>query len=115
MKLRDIIILILKWLPTVAISIFYILNAVDKIIDSNQNEKVISNSSVMISTGIFLLVSVILFFYNKTMFIGTFLLSLYMTLIVFIHIYKDKPFEVAVLIVISTIFACYIRNPKQFN
>ncbi|WP_027880279.1 MULTISPECIES: hypothetical protein [Mesoflavibacter] len=115
MKLRDIIILILKWLPTVAISIFYILNAVDKIIDSNQNEKVISNSSVMISTGIFLLVSVILFFYNKTMFIGTFLLSLYMTLIVFIHIYKDKPFEVAALIVISTIFACYIRNPKQFN
>lgn len=34
---------------------------------------------------------------------------------VFIHLYKGKPFEVTVLIVISIIFAAYIRNPQLFH
>ncbi|GAL61769.1 hypothetical protein JCM19300_1592 [Algibacter lectus] len=38
-----------------------------------------------------------------------------MTLIVCIHMYKGKPYEVAILIVMATIFAAYIRSPLTFQ
>jgi hypothetical protein len=66
-------------------------------------------------TGIFLLVSTGMFLYKKTLLIGTSLLALYMTFIVFIHMYKGKPYEVAILIVMATIFASYIRKPQLFH
>ena len=69
----------------------------------------------MIATGVFLLVSTAMFLYNKTILIGTTLLALYMTFIVFIHMYKGKPYEVAILIVMATIFASYIRKPQLYN
>lgn len=34
-----------------------------------------------------------------------------MTSIVFIHIYKEKPFEVGALIVFGTILSAYMRKP----
>ena len=37
-----------------------------------------------------------------------------MTFIVFIHMYKGKPHEVTILIVMATIFASYIRKPEIF-
>ena len=103
------------WLPSVIITLFFIPNALDKILNSNQTGKIIANSSVMIATGIFLLVSTAMFLYHKTILVGTTLLALYMTFIVFIHMYKGKPYEVAILIVMATIFASYIRKPQLFH
>ena len=115
MKKNNILKTILIWLPSVIITLFFIPNALDKILNSNQTEKIVANSTIMIATGIFLLLSIALFLYNKTILIGTALLALYMTSIVFIHIYKGKPYEVTILIVIATIFASYIRKPQLFH
>ena len=103
------------WLPSVIITLFFIPNALDKIFNSNQTDKIVTNSTIMIATGIFLLVSTAMFLYNKTILIGTALLALYMTFIVFVHMYKGKPYEVAILIVMATIFASYIRKPQLFH
>ena len=78
-------------------------------------DKIITNSTVMITSGIFLLIATALFLYNKTILIGTALLALYMTFIVFIHMYKGKPYEVTILIVMATIFASYVRKPQLFH
>lgn len=114
MKMNKILKTLLIWLPSVTITLFFIPNALDKILNSNQTDKIVANSNIMIATGIFLLISTALFLYNKTILIGTSLLALYMTLIVFIHMYKGKPYEVTILIVIATIFASYIRKPEIF-
>lgn len=105
----------LVWLPSLVISIFFVSNAVEKIFHSNQMDKVISNSAAIITVGIILLVATALFLYDKTIILGTFLLASYMTCIVFIHMYKGKPFEVVILIVMSTIFAAYLRKPQLFH
>lgn len=106
--------ILLVWLPSLALCLFYIPNALDKILNSAQTDKIVANSPLMIATGIFLLVSTGMFLYQKTILLGTSLLALYMTLIVFIHIYKGKPYEVTILIVMATIFAAYIRKPNLF-
>ena len=106
---------LLMWLPSVIITLFFIPNAIDKILNSNQTDKIVANSTIMISTGIFLLTATVLFLYNKTILIGTTLLALYMTFIVFIHMYKGKPYEVAILIVMTTILASYMRKPRIFH
>ena len=105
---------LLIWLPSLIITLFFIPNALDKILNSNQTDKIVANSTIMIATGIFLLISTALFLYNRTTLIGTTLLALYMTFIVFIHMYKGKPYEVTILIVMETIFASYIRKPEIF-
>ena len=112
--MNKILKILLMWLPSVIITLFFIPNALDKILNSNQTDKIVANSSIMIATGIFLLASTAMFLYNRTILIGTTLLALYMTFIVFIHMYKGKPYEVAILIVMATIFASYIRKPKLF-
>ena len=106
---------LLTWLPSVVIILFFIPNALDKILNSNQTDKIVANSTIMITTGIFLLISTALFLYNKTILIGTTLLALYMTFIMFIHMYKGKPYEVTILIVMVTIFAAHIREPETFH
>ena len=106
---------VMIWLPSIVIVLFFITNALNKIFHSNQTEKIITNSTLMIITGIYLLISIVLFLYNKTILIGTAFLSLYMTLIVFIHMYKGKPYEVVILIVMATIFASYLRKPHLFH
>ena len=115
MKMNKILKTLLTWLPSVIITLFFIPNALDKILNSNQTDKIVANSTIMITTGIFILISTILFLYNKTILIGTTLLALYMTFIVFIHMYKGKPYEVTILIVMTTVFAAYIRKPKIFH
>lgn len=107
--------LLVTWLPSVVITLFYIPNALDKILNSNQTDKIVADNTIMIATGIFLLIATALFLYNKTLLIGTTFLALYMTLIVFIHMYKGKPYEVTLLIVMATIFASYIRKPQLFQ
>lgn len=115
MKVQSLLKTILLWLPSLTICCFYIPNALNKIIDHNQADKVIENPIIMISTGIFLLIAVGLFLYQKTMPIGSLLLALYMILIMCIHMYKGKPYEVTILIIMSTIFATYIRQPQYFR
>lgn len=115
METNKILKTLLEWLPSVIITVFFIPNALNKILHSNQMDKIVTNSAVMVTTGIFLLIATALFLYNKTILIGTTLLALYMTFVVFIHMYKGKPYEVAILIVMATIFASYIRKPQFFH
>lgn len=106
---------ILIWLPTLTIILFYIPNALDKLINHDQTGKVVESSAVMITAGVFILIGTALFLYNKTIMIGTSILVLYMTFIVLIHMYKGKPAEIVILILMATIFASYIRKPKLFH
>ncbi|QED38092.1 hypothetical protein FK178_10310 [Antarcticibacterium arcticum] len=106
---------ILIWLPSLVITLFYIPNALDKLINHDQTGKIVESSAVMITAGVFILIGVALFLYNKTILIGTSMLVLYMTFIVLIHMYKGKPSEIVMLILMSTIFASYIRKPYLFH
>ena len=106
---------ILIWLPSLVIILYYIPNALNKLLEPNQTGKIVENSAVMITAGIFLLIATALFLYNKTILIGTSMLVLYMVFIVLIHMYKGKPSEVVILILMATIFASYIRKPQLFH
>lgn len=98
------------WIPSLLLVFFYIPNALDKLLHPDQTGKIIENSAVMITAGIFILIGMALFLYNRTMLIGTSMLVLYMIAIVAIHLYKGKPSEVVILILIATLFASYIRQ-----
>ena len=115
MKTQNALLKFIQWLPSLILLLFYLPNAINKILLKNQEGKIVSNKYVLIATGLFLLLAIILFLYNRTVLLGASLLALYMTLITCIHIYKGKPFEVALLIVIATLFAAYIRKPKIFS
>lgn len=115
MKIEKILKKILIWLPSLILTLYYIPNALDKLLDPNQTGKIVENSTVMITAGVFLLIATALFLYNKTIVIGTSLLALYMIFIVLIHMYKGKSSEVVILILMVTIFASYIRKPQLFN
>lgn len=106
---------VLIWLPSIPIIIFFIQNAFDKIIYSNQSDKLVSNSAILILTGIVLLIATALFLYKKTIIVGTAILATYMTIVVFVHISKGKPFFLTILIVLVTIIAGYIRRTKLNN
>lgn len=103
------------WLPSLVIILFYIQNALDKLINHDQTGKIVESSIVMITAGIFILIGIALFLYNKTILIGTAMLVLYMTFIVLIHMYKGKPSEIVMLILMATIFASYIRKPQLYH
>lgn len=104
----------LTWLPSLAIILYYIPNAFDKLLDPNQTGKIVENSVVMISAGVYILIAIMLFLYNKTILLGTAMLVLYMTFIILIHMFKGKPSEVVILILMVTIFAAFIRKPTKF-
>ena len=106
---------ILTWLPSLAIALFYIPNGLDKLLDPHQTGKIVESSAVMITAGIFILVGTALFLYNKTILIGTSMLVVYMTFVVLIHMYRGKPSEVVILILVATVFAAYIRRPNWFD
>ena len=106
---------ILIWLPSLVVVLFYIPNALNKLLDPNQTGKIVESSAVMITAGIYLLIATGLFLYNKTILIGTSMLGLYMVFIVLIHMYRGKPSEVVILILMATIFASYIRQPQLFR
>src|SRR5687767_14951879 len=106
---------VLIWLPSLPIIIFFIRNALDKIIHSNQSGKLVSNSAILILTGVALLIATALFLYEKTIIVGTAILATYMTMVVFIHMSKGKPFFLTILVVLLTIIAGYIRKTKLHN
>ena len=105
----------LMWVPSFVITLFYVPNALNKLLEPEQTGKIVENSTVMITAGLFLLMGTALFLYNRTILIGTSMLVIYMIAIVLIHIYKGKPSEVVILILMATIFAAYIRKPELFN
>lgn len=115
MKTEKTLATILMWLPSLIITLYYIPNALNKLLEPNQTGKIVENSAVMITAGIFLLMATALFLFNKTILLGTSMLVLYMIFIVLIHMYKGKPAEVVILILIATIFASYIRKPQLFH
>lgn len=115
MKLVQPIKIGLIWFPSLIISVFFVLNATEKMFYPAELDKVIKNSTILIGVGSILLLATILFLIDKTMIWGTMILALYMCCITFIHIAKGKPFEVAMLIVVSVVFAAYLRQPWLFN
>ena len=106
---------LMNWLPSIMVSLFFVKNTLEKILQPADAEKLVDNKGVMIMAGVFLLLATALFLYRKTLWVGAALLSLYMTLIVFIHLYKGKAFELTSLIVIGVIFAAYLRSPEFFH
>jgi ABC-type Fe3+-siderophore transport system permease subunit len=94
---------------------FYIPNALNKLLEPDQTGKIVENSAVFFTAGIFLLIATALFLHKKTILIGTFMLALCMSCIVLIDMYKGKPSEVVILILMPTIFAAYIRKPQLFH
>ena len=99
----------------VDLTFFYVPNELDKLLDPNQTGKIIESSAVMITAGVFILVGTALFLYNKTILIGTSMLGLYMIPVVLIHVYKGKPSEVLILILIATILSAYSRKKPLTN
>ena len=91
------------------------LNAIAKITQHDQQDKIIANNILLITVGILLLIATALFLHHKTIHIGAAFLVVYMTLIVSIHIYKGKPYEVAMLMIVCIAFASYIRKPEIFT
>ncbi len=115
MKPEKIFKTVLIWLPSAIITMFFVLDALKKILPPDQRDKIANENSLMIIVGIGIVAATALFLYNETMIIGTTLLAAYMTMIVFIHMYQGRSFEVAILIVMATIFAAYIRKPRLFH
>lgn len=114
MKIEKIIRTILTWLPSLSISIFYFSNSLEKILKADNLNKVVNTPYIIITVGIVLFIATLLFLYNKTILLGTTILSFYMICIVFIHMSKGKPYEVTILIVLGTIFSAYLRKPSYF-
>ena len=113
--LQKNLIQIITWLPSLAIALFYIPNGLDKLLDPTQTGKIVESSVVMITAGIYILLGTALFLYNRTLMIGASMLVLYMTFVVLIHMYRGKPSEVVILILVATVFAAYIRRPRWFD
>ena len=115
MTLKKITQKVLIWLPSLVVMLFHMPNALEKIIKPNQLDKVTNNTTIIVIVGVVLLIANILFLINKTMIIGTTILSLYLSGIIIIHMLKGKPHEVVMLITMSTVFAAYLRNPSFFH
>ncbi|WP_435579093.1 hypothetical protein [Gilvibacter sp.] len=111
MKANQNLASIFRWLPSLLLCLIYVPNALDKIFNADQAGKVVDSPAIMIATGIFLLIATVLFLLPRTVLYGAALLVLYMSLITGIHLYKGKPHEVVLLIVIATVFAAHLRNP----
>ena len=106
---------LLIWIPTLTVTPFFIQNGIDKVLHYNELNKFFLNNTGVLITGIILLIATALFLYHKTLTFGAGILAFYMTMIVGIHIYKDKAFLLASLIVVVTIFAAYLRRSKIVN
>ncbi|MDC7998048.1 hypothetical protein [Gilvibacter sediminis] len=115
MKANQTIATILRWIPSLLLCLISVPNALDKMFNTDPAGKIVESPATMIVTGIFLLLATILFLLPNTVLYGTAMLVIYMSLITVIHLYKEKPHEVALLIVIATIFAAYLRFPVYFK
>ncbi len=115
MKTQKYLLTLLTWLPSIGITSFFIPNAMNKILHPHQTEKIITNPTLMLGVGLLLLVATILFLYKKAAIIGAAFLAFYMSTIVCIHLYKGKPAEIAMLLVVAIVFAVYIRIPEVFT
>ena len=65
--------------------------------------------------GVIILFATALFSINKTVIIGTVVLSSYMVFVAIVHMSKGKPFFLTLLIVFATIFAGYLRKRRRLD
>ncbi len=115
MQLKSTAQSIMKWLPSLIIALIFIHNGMDKVLHADELDKIVKAPILIQGSGILLILSAILFLYPKTIFWGASILALYMTFIVGVHLFKGKPFELAGLVVISIIFATYLRTQNLFH
>jgi hypothetical protein len=106
---------ILIWIPSIFVIIFFVANAWEKIFQSNQITKLGLNSTSIILVGVVILVATALFSINKTVIIGTVVLSSYMVFVAIVHMSKGKPYFLTFLIVLVTIFAGYLRKRRRLD
>jgi len=109
---REKIRTVLIWLPSIIVSIFFVVNAFEKIFPSREISKPGFSNTTVLVVGIALLIATGLFLMKRTVVIGTILLASYMLFVVFLHASKGKPFLLTVLIVLLTIFSGYLRKSK---
>ena len=57
MKIERILKTVLVWLPSIIITMFFIPNAIEKIFQSNQMDKIVTNNVALITIGIILLIA----------------------------------------------------------
>ncbi|PQJ32783.1 hypothetical protein BST92_13020 [Nonlabens arenilitoris] len=110
MRYKNIVKTILLWLPSIPVIIFFVQNAFEKIIKHDQLDKIGTSPTLLITTGLVLLIAIGLFIYHRTILYGTLILSLYMTTIVVIHIHKGKGFYLTMLIIMGTLVAGWLRK-----
>ena len=91
------------------------MNAWEKIFQTNQITKLGLNSTSIILVGVIILLATALFSINKTVMIGTVILSSYMVFVAFVHMGKGKPYFLTLLIVLVTIFAGYLRKRRRLE
>lgn len=107
---QNLITNILKWLPSILVAIFFVQNALEKIIHSTTLDKAGLSPTQILLVGIILLVATALYLTDKTMIIGTILLALYMTSVTIIHFNNGKPYIIASQIVVAILYGAYIRQ-----
>ena len=68
MKIERILKTELVWLPSIIITMFFIPNAIEKIFQSNQMDKIVTNNVALITIGIILLIERFYFCLIKPLF-----------------------------------------------
>lgn len=101
---------IIKWLPAMLVSIFFVQNAFEKILKSTELDKAGLSPTQILITGIVLLIATALYLIDKTMIIGTVILMLYMISVVFIHFNNGKSYIIASQIVLAIAYGAYMRR-----
>ncbi len=104
--------LIVVWLPSILVAIYFIQNAVEKIVMSTELDKAGLSPTQIFIVGIILLVATALYVIDKTMIIGSTVLALYMISVVCIHFNNGKPYIIASQIVLAILYGAYIRRMK---
>jgi len=105
----------ISWLPTIPVVFFFLQNALEKVLYPGQLDKMGLSENALILIGVTLMVATVLFLFERTVLIGTLILATYMSIIVFIHALEEKPFLIAILIVLLIILAGFVRMPKFKN
>ena len=103
---------VLRWLPSTLVAFFFIQNALEKILSSATLEKAGLSPTQILIAGFMLLIATALYLIEKTKIVGTILLALYMTGVVYIHFMNGKPYIIAAQIVLAIIYGAYFRKVK---
>jgi hypothetical protein len=100
------------WLPSILVAIFFIQNAIEKIVKSTELDKASLSPTQIMIVGMVLLVATTMYLIDKTLIIGTVVLALYMISVVIIHFNNGKPYIIASQIVLAILYGAYMRGIK---